>query len=95
MVCYGWDFKLIFNVKEEKEEYVSIKGEQKNLSTDQTKKIEKNNQKGWTKKKTEWTNKKILKKFSSNEFWFRSPKLKKLDQTKLVQPKTKPSIKEK
>jgi hypothetical protein len=46
MVCYGWDFKLIFNVKEEKEEYVSIKGEQKNLSTDQTKKIEKNNQKG-------------------------------------------------
>lgn len=46
MVCYGWDFKLIFNVKEEKEEeYVSIKGERKNQSTDQTKKIKKNNQK--------------------------------------------------
>jgi len=32
MVCYGWDFKLIFNIKEEEEEeeeYVNIKGERK------------------------------------------------------------------
>lgn len=42
MVCYGWDFKLIFNVKrEEEEEYVSIKSEQKNQSTNQIKKITK------------------------------------------------------
>jgi len=52
MVCYGWDFKLIFNIKEEKEEeYVSIKGERKNQSTDQTKKIKKITKKAEPRKK--------------------------------------------